>query len=115
MQTKRFMNLTAVIIAVSALVLLAMFLSLAPSSAHAQTTLPNRILQPEAPPQGLEGFNNCFTYGFPPDIFFEEYSTCWERLGPDGFVRQQFKLHRENLLECDGGPGDLESIHILCH
>ena len=78
-------------------------------------SIPSWVLYPENLPRGLQGTNNC-TFKFGPNVpkwDFHEDAGCWERPGPDGWIRQQaHKIHVPELAECNGGPGDASPIRI---
>lgn len=77
--------------------------------------IPAWVLHPTNFPPGLKGTNNC-TFGSVlnvPNWNFHADAGCWERPGPDGWVRQQqHKIHVPALAECNGGAGDVSPIRI---
>lgn len=76
--------------------------------------LPEWIASPARVPSGLVGIVDCsFPFGQIAMPGFHADAACWERPGPDGFVRQQFtRIHVASFPQCNGGPGDAEAIRV---
>ena len=78
--------------------------------------LPAWIVSPATLPPGRVGKNNC-TFGFGDNVplwDFHPDAGCWERNGPDGWIRQQNQnIHFESFPSaCGGGPGDATGIRV---
>jgi hypothetical protein len=79
------------------------------------STVPAWVTDPPLVPEGLRGQTNC-TFGFGnPSLQwgFHPDNACWERPGPDGWIRQQqYRIHGTAVALCDGGPGDVYVIRV---
>jgi hypothetical protein len=74
--------------------------------------LPAWVVHPEALPVGLQGQSNC-TFDAEGQWDAHPDGGCWEKPGPDGWIRQQSnRNHSESLPVCGGGPGDVELIRV---
>ena len=79
--------------------------------------IPAWIADPAVFPDGLKGRNNC-TFPFGPGATggiwdYHADGACWERAGPDGWVRQhQNVVHVPQHASCGGGPADVSPIRI---
>jgi hypothetical protein len=80
-------------------------------------SIPAWIADPVVIPSGLKGHNNC-TFPFGPGATagiwdYHADGACWERAGPDGWVRQQQNVvHVPEHALCGGGPADVSPIRI---
>ena len=82
------------------------------SSSLKAGAIPAWVLEPEALPAGLQGQSKC-TFGFAGQWDAHPEGGCWERPGPDQWIRQQANLlHNESLNLCGGGPGDVAQIRV---
>lgn len=78
-------------------------------------TLPDWIRHPFEFPAGLMGSNNCtFAPGAATAQWdFHPDGGCWERLGPDGWTRQQqHRIHVTQHAACGGGAADLSNTRV---
>ena len=83
---------------------------------RAEKGLPAWIISPATLPLGRVRKNNC-TFGFGDNVplwDFHADAGCWERPGPDGWIRQQNQnIHFESFPSaCGGGPGDATGIRV---
>lgn len=80
-------------------------------------SLPDWIANPAEIPPGLKGQNNC-TFPIVPGgtggIWnYHTDGACWERPGPDGWIRQQQNVvHAPQHAACGGGAADVSPIRI---
>jgi hypothetical protein len=83
----------------------------------AHFSLPAWIAVPALFPEGQKGLNNC-TFPLGPNATggiwdYHPDGACWERPGPDGWVRQhQNIVHVPEHASCGGGPADVSPIRI---
>ena len=78
------------------------------------SVLPAWIAEPATLPDGKVGKNNC-TFAFVSGSQWDAHPEggCWERVGVDGWTRQQIqKIHVPNFASCGGGPGDATAIRV---
>ena len=74
--------------------------------------IPAWVLEPEALPAGLQGQSNCT---FPAEGQWDVHPDggCWERPGPDQWIRQQSnRNHVDSLPRCGGGAGDVALVRV---
>jgi hypothetical protein len=83
----------------------------------AAPSLPDWIANPADIPPGLQGQNNC-TFPFGPGATggiwnYHTDGACWERPGPDEWIRQQQNVvHVPEHAACGGGAADVSPIRI---
>ena len=86
-------------------------------AAPGHLSIPAWIAVPALFPEELKGTNNCtFPLGAGAAGGIWDYhpdGACWERSGPDGWVRQhQNVIHVPQHASCGGGPADVSPIRI---